>query len=119
MSMQICDRRIAALQIDLAIAQTAQNADAVALNSLLPKAASKAKKAQCFVVVFNLDVGVAHCPFLIEVSYCSFLFPFSLLRHLLFYPTRASLLILTLVVMLPCWWQYLFDALVLIPYTRF
>ena len=43
MSMQICDRRIAALQIDLAIAQTAHNADAVALNSLLPKTAPKAK----------------------------------------------------------------------------
>ena len=42
-SMQICDQRIAALQTDLAIAQTARNAYAVALNSLLPKAPSKAK----------------------------------------------------------------------------
>ena len=42
-SMQICDQRIAALQTDLAIAQTARNAYAVALNSLLPKAAPKAK----------------------------------------------------------------------------
>ena len=44
-SMQICDQRIAALQTDLAIAQTARNAYAVALNSLLPKAAPKAKVA--------------------------------------------------------------------------
>jgi len=42
-SMQICDQRIAALQTDLAIAQTARNAYAVALNGLLPKAAPKAK----------------------------------------------------------------------------
>ena len=42
-SMQICDQRIAALQIDLAIAQTARNAYANALNGLLPKAAPKAK----------------------------------------------------------------------------
>ena len=43
MSMKICDQRIAALQIDLAIAQTSHNAYAVALNSLLPRAAPKAK----------------------------------------------------------------------------
>tara|TARA_B100000795_G_C22454823_1_gene306963 strand:+ start:128 stop:355 length:228 start_codon:yes stop_codon:yes gene_type:complete len=42
-SMQVCDQRIAALQTDLAIAQTARNAYAAALNDLLPKAASKAK----------------------------------------------------------------------------
>jgi hypothetical protein len=42
-SMQICDQRIAALQTDLAIAQTARNAYANALNGLLPKAAPKAK----------------------------------------------------------------------------
>ena len=42
-SMQICDQRIATLQTDLAIAQTARNAYAVALNSLLPKAAPKVK----------------------------------------------------------------------------
>jgi len=42
-SMQICDQRIATLQTDLAIAQTARNAYAVALNSLLPKAPSKTK----------------------------------------------------------------------------
>ena len=42
-SMQVCDQRIAALQTDLAIAQTARNAYAAALNSLLPKAAEKAK----------------------------------------------------------------------------
>ena len=49
-SMQVCDQRIAALQTDLAIAQTARNAYAVALNNLLPKAApkagAKAKKAK-------------------------------------------------------------------------
>ena len=43
MSMQICDQKIAALQTDLAIAQTARNAYANALKSLLPKAAPKAK----------------------------------------------------------------------------
>ena len=43
-SMQVCDQRIATLQTDLAIAQTARNAYANALKSLLPKAeASKAK----------------------------------------------------------------------------
>ena len=42
-SMQICDQRIAVLQTDLAIAQTARNAYAVALNSLLPKAAPNEK----------------------------------------------------------------------------
>ena len=42
-SMQICDQRIAVLQTDLRIAQTARNAYAVALNSLLPKAPSKTK----------------------------------------------------------------------------
>jgi len=54
LSMQVCDQRIAALQTDLRIAQTARNAYANALNSLLPKAAApkakdkpkaKAKKA--------------------------------------------------------------------------
>ena len=42
MSMQICDQKIAALQTDIAIAQTARNAYANALNGLLPKAAPKA-----------------------------------------------------------------------------
>jgi hypothetical protein len=42
-SMQVCDQKLAALQIDLAIAQTARNAYATALNKLLPKAAPKAK----------------------------------------------------------------------------
>ena len=42
-SMQVCDQRIAALQTDLGITQTARNAYANALNSLLPKAAPKAK----------------------------------------------------------------------------
>jgi hypothetical protein len=42
-NMQVCDQRIAALQTDLAIAQTARNAYAASLNSLLPKAAPKAK----------------------------------------------------------------------------
>lgn len=42
-SMQVCDQRIAALQTDLAIAQTARNAYANSLNSLLPKAVPKAK----------------------------------------------------------------------------
>ena len=40
-SMQVCDQRIAALQTDLRIAQTARNAYANALNSLLPKVAPK------------------------------------------------------------------------------
>jgi hypothetical protein len=54
-SMQICDQRIAVLQTDLRIAQTARNAYATALKSLLPKvtpkpvtkpkAKAKAKKA--------------------------------------------------------------------------
>lgn len=43
MNMQVCDQRIATLQTDLAIAQTARNAYANALNNLLPKAAPKAK----------------------------------------------------------------------------
>jgi hypothetical protein len=43
MSMQVCDQKIATLQTDLAIAQTARNAYASALNGLLPKAAPKAK----------------------------------------------------------------------------
>ena len=43
MSMQTCDQRIAALQIDLAIAETARNAYTNALKNLLPKAAPKAK----------------------------------------------------------------------------
>ena len=42
-SMQICDQRIAALQTDLAIAQTARNAYAASLNGLLSKANTKAK----------------------------------------------------------------------------
>jgi len=41
--MQTCDQRIAALQIDLAIAETARNAYTNALKNLLPKAAPKAK----------------------------------------------------------------------------
>jgi len=54
-SMQICDQRIAVLQTDLRIAQTARNSYATALNRLLPKQAApkaaapkakaKAKKA--------------------------------------------------------------------------
>jgi len=53
-SMQVCDQRVATLQIDLRIAQTARNAYASALKGLLPKAAApkaaakpkaKAKKA--------------------------------------------------------------------------
>ena len=42
-SMQICDQRIAVLETDLRIAQTARNAYANALNGLLPKAVPKAK----------------------------------------------------------------------------
>tara|TARA_B100000795_G_scaffold46475_1_gene30531 strand:+ start:231 stop:455 length:225 start_codon:yes stop_codon:yes gene_type:complete len=45
-SMQICDQRIAALQTDLRIAQTARNAYASALSSLLPKAAAPKAKAK-------------------------------------------------------------------------
>ena len=44
-SMQVTDQRIAVLQTDLAIAQTARNSYAVALNGLLPKAVPKAKAA--------------------------------------------------------------------------
>ena len=42
-SMQVCDQRIATLQTDLRIAQTARNAYAHALKGLLPKVAPKAK----------------------------------------------------------------------------
>ena len=42
-SMQICDQRIAELQNELRITQTARNAYANALRSLLPKPAPKAK----------------------------------------------------------------------------
>jgi len=42
-SMQICDQRIAMLETDLRIAQTARNAYANALKVLLPKAVPKAK----------------------------------------------------------------------------
>ena len=45
-SMQVCDQRIAALQTDLAIAQTARNAYANALKDLLPKAAAPKAKAK-------------------------------------------------------------------------
>ena len=45
-SMQVCDQRIAALQTDLAIAQTARNAYANALKGLLPKAAAPKAKAK-------------------------------------------------------------------------
>ena len=45
-SMQVCDQRIAALQTDLAIAQTARNAYATVLKSLLPKAAAPKAKAK-------------------------------------------------------------------------
>jgi len=50
-SMQICDQRIAALNIDLRITQTARNAYANSLKGLLPKTAApkpkaKAKKAK-------------------------------------------------------------------------
>ena len=41
-SMQVCDQRIANLQTDLGITQTARNAYANALKNLLPKAAPKA-----------------------------------------------------------------------------
>ena len=44
-SMQVCDQRIAALQTDLAIAQTARNAYAFNLKSLLPKAGAPKKAA--------------------------------------------------------------------------
>ena len=42
-SMQLCDQKISALHVDLAIHQTARNAYAHALSVLLPKAAPKAK----------------------------------------------------------------------------
>ena len=45
-SMQVCDQRIAALQIDLRIAQTARNAYATALKGLLPKPAAPKAKAK-------------------------------------------------------------------------
>ena len=45
-SMQVCDQRIAALQADLGIAQTARNAYANALKGLLPKAAAPKAKAK-------------------------------------------------------------------------
>ena len=45
-SMQVCDQRIATLQTDLAIAQTARNAYANALKDLLPKAAAPKAKAK-------------------------------------------------------------------------
>jgi hypothetical protein len=41
--MQACDQKIATMQTEFAIAQTARNAYANALNGLLPKAAPKAK----------------------------------------------------------------------------
>ena len=45
-SMQVCDQRIATLQADLRIAQTARNAYANALKGLLPKAAALKAKAK-------------------------------------------------------------------------
>ncbi|WP_443637473.1 DUF6447 family protein [Candidatus Njordibacter sp. Uisw_058] len=45
-SMQVCDQRIATLQTDLAISQTARNAYANALKDLLPKAAAPKAKAK-------------------------------------------------------------------------
>ena len=45
-SMQVCDQRIAALQADSRIAQTARNAYANALKGLLPKAAAPKAKAK-------------------------------------------------------------------------
>ena len=45
-SMQVCDQRIATMQTDLRIAQTARNAYANALNGLLPKAAAPKAKAK-------------------------------------------------------------------------
>tara|TARA_B110000208_G_C11527426_1_gene342960 strand:- start:37 stop:258 length:222 start_codon:yes stop_codon:yes gene_type:complete len=42
-SMQVCDQRMAELQTELRITQTARNAYANALKDLLPKAAPKAK----------------------------------------------------------------------------
>ena len=42
-SMGVCDQRIADLQTDMRIAQTARNAYANALKQLLPEAAPKAK----------------------------------------------------------------------------
>ena len=41
--MQACDQKIATMKTEFAIAQTARNAYANALNGLLPKAAPKAK----------------------------------------------------------------------------
>ena len=45
-SLQVCDQRIATLQTDLAIAQTARNTYANALKGLLPKAAAPKAKAK-------------------------------------------------------------------------
>jgi len=45
MSMQVCDQRIATMETDLRIAQTARNAYANALKGLLPKAAAPKAKA--------------------------------------------------------------------------
>ena len=45
-SMQVCDQRIATLQADSRIAQTARNAYANALKGLLPKAAAPKAKAK-------------------------------------------------------------------------
>jgi len=45
-SMQVCDQRIAALQTDLRITQTARNAYAFALKGLLPKVAAPKAKAK-------------------------------------------------------------------------
>ena len=41
--MQACDQKIAAMQTEFAIAQTARNTYANALNALLPEAGAKAK----------------------------------------------------------------------------
>lgn len=46
LNMKVCDQRIATLQTDLAIAQTARNAYANALKGLLPKAAAPKAKAK-------------------------------------------------------------------------
>ena len=45
-SMQVCDQRITTLETDLRITQTARNAYANALKSLLPKAAAPKAKAK-------------------------------------------------------------------------
>ena len=45
-SIQVCDQRIATLQTDLRITQTARNAYANALKNLLPKAAAPKAKAK-------------------------------------------------------------------------